>query len=48
MTAALGDHSPRRAVKIGSRAQAEHEFSTKYMEGEIVVVYTDSSVYRVA
>ena len=37
-TAALGDHSHRRAVKVGSCSQAKHEFSTWYMEGKIVTV----------
>lgn len=37
-SAAMGDRSPRRAFKIGSRAEAEHEFSKRYMEGEVVKV----------
>jgi hypothetical protein len=37
----MGDHSPRRAIKVGSRSQAEHDFSTWYMNGEIVAVYTE-------
>lgn len=40
-TAAMGEHSPRRAVKVGSRSEAEHEFSTWYMEGEIVAVFIE-------
>jgi hypothetical protein len=38
---ALGDHSPRKLTKAGTREQADRVFTMTYMQGDVVEVYTE-------